>query len=69
MDTTRIDKWVVEAMTDGINVPSRELVADIPWLVWNAQNAFVFQGRKPIPESIVDDALAMNRGFVIRSPA
>lgn len=56
-------------MSEGINVPQRELVAGILWLVWKARNSYVFQRGKPNPGTIVDDALALHKSFAIQSHA
>ncbi|KAI6695015.1 hypothetical protein NL676_022725 [Syzygium grande] len=53
-------------MIVGCNAPPRELIAGILWLIWKARNSYVFQGRNLNPSTIVDEALALQKSFVLQ---
>lgn len=68
LNLTRVDRWVDEVLISGDNSPSREWVAGVLWLIWKAQNAFVFQFRPSNPGVIVDDSLLSTSSYSRRNP-
>ncbi|KAL3740408.1 hypothetical protein ACJRO7_021657 [Eucalyptus globulus] len=63
-----MDRWFMEYESNLPQAPEPEIVSEALWFIWKERNDAVFRAKRPDPQGVVADMLAMKENFKDQIP-